>query len=395
MFDGTYNQFFMTGDAGDHPDWGTKLFNYAKHEVIHFLLSNLKYWMEEYHFDGFRFDGVTSMCYHHHGMGVDFTNYKQYFDVFTNTDAITYLQLANELIHSVNPNAITIAEEMSGMPGMCIPIKDGGIGFDYRLAMGIPDYWIKTLTEEKDEKRDMRRMWHELTTRRPSEKNIGYSESHDQALVGDKTLIFRMADAEMYTGMNKAYHSPVVDRAIEMHKLVRFVTLVLACDGYLNFMGNEFGHPEWIDFPREGNGWSFKYARRQWSLADDGFLKYEWLLNFDKAMISFAKKNKVLIKPIAESLWIDEEAKVMTFVRGNLLYAFNFHPTESATKLFLHAHTTGAGDYKAVFSTDDELFGGQDRIDKKYIYTTRSDKRGIGFEIYLPCRSAAAFRKKR
>ena len=395
MFDGTYNQFFMTGDAGDHPDWGTKLFNYAKHEVIHFLLSNLKYWMEEYHFDGFRFDGVTSMCYHHHGMGVDFTNYKQYFDVFTNTDAITYLQLANELIHSVNPNAITIAEEMSGMPGMCIPIKDGGIGFDYRLAMGIPDYWIKTLTEEKDEKRDMRRMWHELTTRRPSEKNIGYSESHDQALVGDKTLIFRMADAEMYTGMNKAYHSPVVDRAIEMHKLVRFVTLVLACDGYLNFMGNEFGHPEWIDFPREGNGWSFKYARRQWSLADDGFLKYEWLLNFDKAMISFAKKNKVLIKPIAESLWIDEKAKVMTFARGNLLYAFNFHPTESATKLFLHAHTTGAGDYKAVFSTDDELFGGQDRIDKKYIYTTRSDKRGIGFEIYLPCRSAAAFRKKR
>ena len=395
MFDGTYNQFFMTGDAGDHPDWGTKLFNYAKHEVIHFLLSNLKYWMEEYHFDGFRFDGVTSMCYHHHGMGVDFTNYKQYFDVFTNTDAITYLQLANELIHSVNPNAITIAEEMSGMPGMCIPIKDGGIGFDYRLAMGIPDYWIKTLTEEKDEKRDMRRMWHELTTRRPSEKNIGYSESHDQALVGDKTLIFRMADAEMYTGMNKAYHSPVIDRAIEMHKLVRFVTLVLACDGYLNFMGNEFGHPEWIDFPREGNGWSFKYARRQWSLADDGFLKYEWLLNFDKAMISFAKKNKVLIKPIAESLWIDEEAKVMTFARGNLLYAFNFHPTESATKLFLHAHTTGAGDYKAVFSTDDELFGGQDRIDKKYIYTTRSDKRGIGFEIYLPCRSAAVFRKKR
>ena len=243
MFDGTFNQFFMTGDAGDHPAWGTKLFNYAKHEVIHFLLSNLKFWMEEYHFDGFRFDGVTSMCYHHHGLGVDFTDYKQYFDVSTNTDAITYLQLANELIHSVNPNAITIAEEMSGMPGMCIPIKDGGIGFDYRLGMGIPDYWIKTLKSEKDEKRDMHKMWHELTTRRPGEKSIGYSESHDQALVGDKTLIFRMADAEMYEGMNKAYHSPTIDRAIEMHKMIRFITLTLACEGYLNFMGNEFGHP--------------------------------------------------------------------------------------------------------------------------------------------------------
>ena len=395
MFDGTFNQFFMTGDAGDHPAWGTKLFNYAKHEVLHFLLSNLKYWMEEYHFDGFRFDGVTSMCYHHHGLGVDFTNYKQYFDVFTNTDAITYLQLANALIHEINPNAITIAEEMSGMPGMCISITDGGIGFDYRLAMGIPDYWIKTLEKEKDENRDMHKMWHELTTRRPGEKNIGYAESHDQALVGDKTLIFRMADAEMYTGMNKAYHSPVIDRAIEMHKLIRFATLSMACDGYLNFMGNEFGHPEWIDFPREGNGWSFKYARRQWSLADDGFLKYEWLLNFDEAMIDFAKKNKVLKKDVAENLWIDEKAKILAFVRGDLLYAFNFHPTESATNFFLHAHKTGEGEYKAIFSTDEANFGGQDRIDKKYVYSTVSDKRGLGFEIYLPCRSAVVFRKKR
>ena len=394
MFDGTFNQFFLTGEAGNHPAWDTKLFNYAKHEVIHFLLSNLKYWMEEYHFDGFRFDGVTSMCYHHHGLGVNFSSYKQYFDVFTNTDAITYLQLANALIHEVNPNAITVAEEMSGMPGMCIPIKDGGIGFDYRLAMGIPDYWIKTL-KDKDEKRDMHRMWHELTTRRPAEKSIGYSESHDQALVGDKTLIFRMADAEMYEGMNKAYHSPVIDRAIEMHKLIRFATLTMACDGYLNFMGNEFGHPEWIDFPREGNGWSFKYARRQWSLAENGFLKYEWLQNFDTAMVDFAKKHKIMKKPDIENLWLDEKSKIIAFARGDLLYAFNFHPSESATNFFLHAHSLGAGNYQAIFSTDETEFGGQNRIDKKYIYTTVTDKRGTGFEIYLPCRTAVVFRKKK
>ena len=283
---------------------------------------------------------------------------------------------------------------MSGMPGMCIPIKDGGIGFDYRLAMGIPDYWIKTL-KDKDEKRDMHRMWHELTTRRPAEKSIGYSESHDQALVGDKTLIFRMADAEMYEGMNKAYHSPVIDRAIEMHKLIRFATLTMACDGYLNFMGNEFGHPEWIDFPREGNGWSFKYARRQWSLAENGFLKYEWLQNFDTAMVDFAKKHKIMKKPDIENLWLDEKSKIIAFARGDLLYAFNFHPSESATNFFLHAHSLGAGNYQAIFSTDETEFGGQNRIDKKYIYTTVTDKRGTGFEIYLPCRTAVVFRKKK
>ena len=395
MFDGTQTQFFLPGSAGNHPAWDTKIFNYAKHEVIHFLLSNLKYWMEEYHFDGFRFDGVTSMCYHHHGLGVDFTGYKQYFDVFTNTDALAYLQLANELVHEVDPNAITIAEEMSGMPGMCIPIKDGGIGFDYRLAMGIPDYWIRTLKEESDDNRNMQHMWYELTTRRPGEKSIGYSESHDQALVGDKTLIFRMADAEMYTGMDKIYHSPVIDRAIELHKMIRFVTLTLACEGYLNFMGNEFGHPEWIDFPREGNGWSFKYARRQWSLADNGYLKYQWLQEFDRAMTEFARKYKVMDKPGAQSLWIDNRSKIIAFERGGLLFAFNFHPTRSATKFFLHTHPTGAGKYTAIFSTDDVEFGGQGRIDEKYVYETTNDKkRGQGFEIYLPCRTAVVFKRK-
>ena len=236
------------------------MFNYGKYEVIHFLLSNLKFWLQEYHFDGFRFDGVTSMIYHDHGLGTDFMSYDRYFSLNTNVEAITYLQLANELIHAVNPFAVTIAEDMSGMPGMCLPIRYGGIGFDYRLSMGVPDFWVKTL-KESDENWDMRKMWHELTTRRPEEKNIGYSESHDQALVGDKTLIFRMADAEMYTGMNKGYHSITIDRAIALHKMIRFITLVLAGEGYLNFMGNEFGHPEWIDFPREGNGWSYKYAR--------------------------------------------------------------------------------------------------------------------------------------
>ncbi len=392
QLDGTDNQYFLPGQRGWHPAWGTKLFNYSKVEVLHFLLSNLKFWQEEYHFDGFRFDGVTSMIYQDHGLGTNFTGYDQYFGLNTNVDALTYLQLANELIHSVNPFAITVAEEMSGMPGMCIPIRSGGIGFDYRLSMGLPDFWIKLLKEYKDEQWDMHKLWYEMTTRRPKEKNIGYCESHDQALVGDKTLIFRMADAEMYTGMDKAYHSPVIDRAIDLHKLIRFSTLVLACDGYLNFMGNEFGHPEWIDFPREGNGWSYKYARRQWSLAENGYLKYQWLENFDRAMLKFARKHRVLSKPQAVNLWIDQDNKIISFAKGDLLYLFNFNTTKSDPKFFMYAHLTGAGSYRVIFSSDDPEFGGLNRVSKDYVYhTSEIADKGTGFEVYIPCRTAVVF----
>ena len=394
QLDGTDNQYFLPGQRGWHPAWGTKLFNYSKVEVLHFLLSNLKFWQEEYHFDGFRFDGVTSMIYQDHGLGTNFTGYDQYFGLNTNVDAITYLQLANELIHSVNPFAVTVAEEMSGMPGMCIPIRSGGVGFDYRLSMGLPDFWIKLLKEYKDEQWDMHKLWYEMTTRRPKEKNIGYCESHDQALVGDKTLIFRMADAEMYTGMDKAYHSPVIDRAIDLHKLIRFSTLVLACDGYLNFMGNEFGHPEWIDFPREGNGWSYKYARRQWSLAENGYLKYQWLENFDRAMLKFARKHRVLSKQQAVNLWVDQDNKIISFAKGDLLYLFNFNTTKSDPKFFMHAHITGAGNYRVIFSSDDAEFGGLERVSKDYVYQAKEiPEKGTGFEVYIPCRTAVVFQR--
>ena len=312
MQDGTDDQYFIPGDRGWHPAWGTRLFNYARPEVLHFLLSNLKFWQTEYHFDGFRFDGVTSMIYHDHGLGSAFTNYDMYFNMNTDIEAINYLQLANELIHEVNPNAVTVSEDMSGMPGMCLPIEQGGIGFDYRLAMGEPDYWIKLLKDVRDEDWNMNALWHEMTTRRPQEKVIGYCESHDQALVGDKTILFRMADAEMYTGMMKDYHTFTMDRAIELHKIIRLYTMSLGGNGYLNFMGNEFGHPEWIDFPREGNGWSYKYCRRQWKLVDDKRLKYEWLNDFDAAMINLAKERKLLDDPYAVSLWIDPDRKIIT-----------------------------------------------------------------------------------
>ena len=394
MLDGTDYQYFHHGEQGWHPAWGTRLFDYGKHEVLHFLLSNLKFWMDEYHFDGFRFDGVTSMIYHDHGLGSAFTDYSMYFSMNTDVDAVTYLQLANELIHTVNPFAVTIAEEMSGMPGMCIPIRSGGIGFDYRLAMGIPDFWIKYLKEVSDDNWDMFKLWHELSSRRPQEKNVAYCESHDQALVGDKTIFFRMTDAEMYTGMEKSYHSITMDRAVALHKMIRFVTMSLGGEGYLNFMGNEFGHPEWIDFPREGNGWSYKYARRQWSLVQNGLLKFEWLANFDKAMLKFARKYRVLNKHDLVNLWVDQPGKIIAFSKGELVYVFNFHPTYSPTNFFLPVHSVGEGQYKVIFSTDDVDFGGMDRVSKQYVYYTKFvENRGLGFEIYIPCRTAIVFKR--
>ena len=391
-FDGTVYQFFHDGQRGEHPAWGTKLFNYDKNEVIHFLLSNVKYWMEEFHFDGFRFDGVTSMIYHDHGLGSAFTDYSKYFSLNTDTEAITYLQLATKLIHEINPNAIAIAEDMSAMPGMCLPIEEGGIGFDYRLAMGSPDMWIKLIKSTKDEFGSMGHIWYELTSRRPGEKYIGYAESHDQALVGDKTIIFRLCDSAMYTDMNESSDNAVIARGIALHKMIRLVTLSLGGEGYLNFMGNEFGHPEWIDFPREGNGWSYFYCRRQWSLADSEDLKYKYMQNFDKEMVEICKKRKVFTKP-AQLLSIDEGKQILAYKRGGLVFAFNFSPTQSYPDLKIKV--PAKGDYRVVLSSDDELYGGFERIDNEVIYTAKKSEDGYFIDIYLPARTSVALAKQR
>ncbi len=390
-FDGTDYQYFDIGEKGYHRQWDTKLFNYGKPEVLHFLLSNLQFWMKEYHFDGFRFDGVTSMLYHDHGMGSAFDNYNKYFSMNTNTDAVTYLQLANELIHEINPQAITIAEDMSAMPGMCRPIPEGGIGFNYRLGMGVPPMWIDFLSERVDEDWDVWKMWYELSSRRPKEKVIGYVESHDQALVGDKTVMFRLCDQEMYWCMAKNVPSMIIDRGIALHKMIRFITETVSGEGYLNFMGNEFGHPEWVDFPREGNGWSYHYCRRQWSLADNPDLKYEWLQNFDVAMLAFTKEHHIL-EGAPHSLWLQQADKIIAYERNNMIFAFNFHPTKSFAGYCIPVNEKG--DYKILLTTDEVAFGGQDRIDENMVYPSIDIGDGrFGVLLYLPSRTGIALQK--
>ena len=395
--DGSTDLYFYGDGRREHPAWDSLCFDYGKTEVLHFLLSNCKYWLDEYHFDGFRFDGVTSMLYWNHGLGQDFGSYCDYYNGNQNLDAIVYLTLANKLIHQINSSAITIAEEMSGMPGLAVPFKYGGIGFDYRMAMGIPDYWIKTLKERKDEDWHPTSIFWELTNRRSDEKTVSYVESHDQALVGDKTVIFRLIDDQMYWHMMKEDDNMAVARGIALHKMIRLVTASTINGGYLNFMGNEFGHPEWIDFPREGNGWSYKYARRQWSLVDSPTLKYVWLNDFDNAMISLISSVYDFQALPVHKLWEKDDDQVLAFGRGDLVFVFNFSPTHSYSD---YGILTPPGEYSVVLDTDDPHFGGYGNVDDSVSHFTKPDPlytpHGVAWlNLYLPARSAQVLRMKR
>ena len=386
-FDGTTYQYFHIGDRGTHVAWGSRLFDYSKHEVVHFLLSNCRYWLDNFGFDGFRFDGITSMLYLHHGLEKAFSSYDDYFDDMVDESALSYLSLANKVIKELRPDAICIAEDMSGMPTLATPLEDGGIGFDYRFAMGVPDHWIRMIKEYRDEDWPIGHLWYELNNRRREEKTISYAESHDQALVGDQTIIFRLAGSYMYEHMHKDDPNITVDRAIALHKMIRLITLATAGHGYLNFMGNEFGHPEWIDFPRKENNWSYKYARRQWSLLDNNELKYQYLGNFDKQMIEIATRFSFPEESGPNLLSLHDEDNVIAFERKSLVFLFNFNPTVSFTD---YAIPAAPGKYKLICDSDDFSFGGHGRLETGKTHFTMKDH-GTGqnyLQLYLPTRTA-------
>lgn len=394
-FCGDPNQYFYPGARREHNQWDSLCFDYGKDEVMHFLLSNCKYWLDEFHFDGFRFDGVTSMLYYNHGLGVDFCGYGDYFNGGQDDNAICYLALANKLIHEVNKNAITIAEEMSGMPGLAAKFEDGGLGFDYRLAMGIPDYWIKMIKEKRDEDWGVFDIFWKMTDRRSDEKTISYAESHDQALVGDKTIIFRLIDSDMYWHFKKGDENAVATRGIALHKMIRLVTAATINGGYLNFMGNEWGHPEWIDFPREGNGWSCKYARRQWNLVDNKDLCYHWLGDFDAKMLEVLKMEKAFNKTPVQEIWHNDGDQVIAFSRGDLVFVFNFNPTKSFTD---YGFLVPTGSYSVVLNSDNPAFGGFGSCDDTVVHTTNYDPMYVQdhkewLKLYIPARSAMVLKK--
>lgn len=388
-FDGTAYQYFHDGSRGWHDAWDSRCFDYGKTDVLHFLLSNCRFWLDEFHFDGYRFDGVTSMLYLHHGLGVDFSNYGMYFDATVDEDACAYLTLANQVIHTVRPDALTVAEDVSGMPGIGAPIEECGIGFDYRMAMGVPECWFKLVRDIRDEDWSVNFLWHELTNRRADERTVNYVESHDQALVGGKSFIFQMIDKEMYEAMHIGSQNLLIDRGLALHKMARLATLGCCC-AYLNFMGNEFGHPEWIDFPREGNNNSYHYARRQWSLRDNAELRFKGLADFDEAMMNLVVNGrKALEGTYPRRIYANDEEKILAFMRGELLFIFNFNAEQSLVDYPL---IVPPGVYRHALDTDNEHFGGFNRViqGQEFPLTTidRENERCFAIRLYLPARTA-------
>ncbi|KAI8580360.1 hypothetical protein K450DRAFT_238150 [Umbelopsis ramanniana AG] len=397
MFDGTDHMYFHGGGKGNHDLWDSRLFNYGAYEPLRFLLSNLRYWMNEFQFDGFRFDGVTSILYKHHGMGYGFSgDYREYFNESVDEEGVMYLMLANDMLHQLYPNVITIAEDVSGMPALCRPVPEGGVGFDYRLAMAVPDMWIKMLKEQSDDEWKMGEVIHTLTNRRHLEKNIVYAESHDQALVGDKTLAFWLMDKEMYDFMSKlSPNTPIIDRGIALHKMIRLITHSLGGEGYLNFEGNEFGHPEWLDFPRPGNNSSFHHARRQWNVVDDPLLRYKYLNEWDRAMQLAEAAYGWLSSHQAYVSLKHEGDKVVSYERAGLVFIFNFHPTQSFTDYRIGVETPG--EYKLVLDSDSSIFMGHNRIDENGSWFTTPEpwnNRSNYIHVYIPCRTAIVLTTK-
>ncbi|KAI3386887.1 hypothetical protein SNEBB_004531 [Seison nebaliae] len=400
-FDGSDNCFFHANRRGFHSQWNSRLFNYNDIEVQRYLLSNVHWWLNEYHFDGFRFDGVTSMLYHSHGIDETFGSYPNYFGMNVDVESIIFLMLCHYVGRRTFPQMISIGEDVSGMPTLCLPIDEGGIGFDYRLAMSIPDMWIRLLKHSTDDQWEMGNIIWTLTNRRFDEKCITYCESHDQALVGDKTLAFWLMDKFMYTNMS-VMESPSIeiDRGIALHKLIRLLTFGLGGNGWLNFMGNEFGHPEWLDFPRKGNNESYHYCRRQWNLVDNELLRYKFLNKFDECMLNVEEEFQFFNDENREFISRkDENDKVIVFERGSLrnsrlIWCFNFHPNKSYTDYQIGA--SSSGNFNIILSSDDSKFGGYSRVDTKHNYLAKEgefDGMKCSLKIYLPSRSAVILKR--
>lgn len=391
QFDSTDTCFFLDGARGEHALWDSRMFNYSLVEVKRFLLSNLRWYVHEYRIDGFRFDAVTAIMYHSRGLGHNFSgDYNEYFGPNADVDAIVYLMLANDMLRTLHPHTVTVAEDASGMPALCRPVSEGGIGFDYRLALAIPNKWIELMKEPSDENWSMADIVRTMTNRRRMEKTISYVESHDESLVGGKSIAFWLMDKEMYTNMSVSSETTlVIDRGMALHKIMRLLTHSLGGEGYLNFIGNEFGHPEWLDFPRDANNHSHNYARRQWHLVDDQNLRYKYLNAFDTAMNEAEQRYGWLHKNPATCIRTNEANKIISFERAGLIFVFNFHCNTSFARYQIG--TRAAGRYRIVFDSDQPEFGGYGRLDRNtdhHTFNQEYDGCPHSLIVYAPCRCA-------
>ncbi|XP_058788144.1 1,4-alpha-glucan-branching enzyme 3, chloroplastic/amyloplastic [Vicia villosa] len=394
LFDGSNDCYFHSGKRGQHKFWGTRMFKYGDVDVLHFLLSNLNWWIEEYQIDGFQFHSLSSMIYTHNGFASFTGDLEEYSNQYVDKDALLYLIMANEILHVLHPNIITIAEDATYYPGLCEPTSQGGLGFDYYVNLSAPEMWSTFLETVPDHEWSMTKIVNTLVSKKENaNKMLLYAENHNQSISGRRSL------AEVLFGEideHSEHYKESLLRGSSLHKMIRLITLTIGGRAYMNFMGNEFGHPKRVEFPTSSNDYSYSLANRQWDLLEkDGV--HRDLFTFDKDMMRLDKNERVLSRGFPSFHHVNDSSKVISYVRGPLLFIFNFHPTDS-----YDSYTVGveeAGEYQLILNTDEIKYAGQGILRENQYFQRTISKRVDGhrncIEVQLPSRTAQVYKLNR
>ena len=385
-FDGQDGYLFKTGQNALHPAWDSLVYDYENQATVSYLLSNARYWIEEYGIDGFRVDGVTSILYNDHGIGhTGFTD-NDYLGSNLNQSGLLYLVLLCKLAHELRPDFILIAEDVSGLPGLARPALLGGVGFDYRLQMGLPDFFESVAKDVMDDGISPSRIWHALVSRRFDERHIGYVESHDQAIVGGQSLIFRLLGPKMYTDMHAETQSHDVHLAVAVVNVAKSIVFFLGGEAWMSFIGNEFGHPDWVEFPTPDNDDCFEYAYRKWYLATDSALMYEKMAAFDRDLMHQRKIAVTWDESYMTAPLLDDNRKLSVFHRDRVVLVCNTTTDVSYEDVWVPVPEQG--NYRVILSTEEHRYGGYGRVNENMQYATIAVDGNAYIRLYVPSMSA-------
>lgn len=394
LFDGTNDCYFHTGKRGHHKFWGTRMFKYADVDVLQYLLSNLNWWVEEYRIDGFQFHSLSSMMYTHNGFATFTGELEEYCNQYVDRDALMYLILANDILHALHPNIITIAEDATYYPGLCEATSQGGLGFDYYVNLSASEMWLSFLEKVPDNEWSMSKIVTTLMgNRQYTNKMLLYAENHSQSISGGRSF------AEILFGGKEDRPAESTDsllRGCSLHKLIRLITFSIGGCAYLNFMGNEFGHPKGVEFPTASNNNSFELANRRWELLNNDGIHHALFL-FDKDMMKLEQNERVLSRGLPNVHHVKDDTMVISYTRGPVLFIFNFHPTNSYEKYIVGVEE--AGEYQVIMNTDEKNYGGQGMINgDQYVQKTirkRCDGLQNCLQVPLPSRTAQVYKLTR
>ncbi|KAH7682202.1 1,4-alpha-glucan branching enzyme protein [Dioscorea alata] len=263
------------------------------------------------------------------------------------------------MLHELHPDIITIAEDATFYPGLCESTTQGGLGFDYYVNLSVTDLWLWLLQDVPDQAWSMSKIVNVLVNSQSSNRRmLVYCENHNQSISGGRSF------AEILFGNNNQNFIGLEDfefRGSSLHKMIRLISFSIGGSAYLNFMGNEFGHPNRVEFPMESNNYSFAFANRKWDLLKDKGL-HMGLFNFDKEMMKLDEKEQILSRNPSTVHHVDDSKMV-------------------------------------ILNTDDVSFGGRGVIQSDQNLKKTCSKRTDGYrnslELTLPSRSAQVYKLTR